>query len=123
MNWAWHRYFGRGLVSTLEDFGSQGEKPSHPELLDWLANDFVRNGWSLKRLHKTIVMSATYRQSSKRRPELTARDPLNVLLARQVRLRLDAEILRDNSLAVNRICIVRSAGRACALRNPREFPS
>jgi hypothetical protein len=101
VNWAWQRYFGRGLVSTLEDFGTQGEKPSHPELLDWLAKDFVGNGWSLKKLHKTIVMSATYRQSSKRRPELAARDPLNVLLGRQARLRLEAEILRDNALAVS----------------------
>ena len=100
-NWVWHKYFGRGIVPTLEDFGTQGEKPSHPELLDWLATEFVREQWSLKRLHRLIVTSATYRQSSQMRPELLARDPLNVLLARQSRTRLEAELLRDNTLAVS----------------------
>src|SRR5262249_17533898 len=78
VNWVWQKYFGRGLVATLEDFGTQGEKPSHPELLDWLASEFVRRGWSLKELHRLIVTSATYRQSSQSRPELEGRDPLNV---------------------------------------------
>jgi hypothetical protein len=99
VNWVWQRYFGRGLVATLEDVGTQGDRPSHPELLDWLATEFVRQKWSLKALHKLIVTSATYRQSSKARPELVARDPLNVLLARQNRLRLEAEIVRDVALA------------------------
>jgi hypothetical protein len=99
VNWVWHKYFGRGLVATLEDFGTQGDRPSHPELLDWLALEFIRRGWSLKDLHRLIVTSATYRQSSKARPELRDRDPLNVLLARQNRLRLEAEPLRDNALA------------------------
>jgi hypothetical protein len=99
VNWVWQRYFGRGLVATLEDFGTQGDRPSHPELLDWLASEFVCQGWSLKELHRLIVTSATYRQSSRARPELRERDPLNVLLARQNRLRLEAEALRDNALA------------------------
>jgi mono/diheme cytochrome c family protein len=110
-NWVWQRYFGRGIVPTLEDFGTQGEKPAHPELLDFLASEFVSpsplggegrvRGWSLKELHKLIVTSATYRQSSKARPELTARDPQNVLLSRQNRLRLEAEIIRDNALTAS----------------------
>jgi mono/diheme cytochrome c family protein len=101
VNWMWQKYFGRGLVSTLEDFGTQGEKPSHPELLDWLASEVQRRKWSLKEMHKLIVTSATYRQSAKTRPELAQRDPLNVLLARQTRQRLDAEILRDEALAAS----------------------
>ncbi len=99
VNWMWQKYFGRGLVSTLEDFGTQGAKPSHPELLDWLASEVVRQGWSMKAMHRLIVTSATYRQSSKVRPELAQRDPLNVLLARQSRLRLEAELVRDAALA------------------------
>jgi mono/diheme cytochrome c family protein len=100
-NWAWSKFFGRGLVATPEDFGTQGQKPSHPELLDWLAVHFRDDlGWSLKKLHKTIVMSATYRQSSAMRSELAERDPTNVLLARQSRLRLESEIVRDSALAV-----------------------
>jgi hypothetical protein len=98
-NWVWHHYFGRGLVATLEDFGTQGEKPSHPELLDHLASEFLRQKWSLKALHKLIVTSATYRQSSQARPDLATRDPLNVLLARQMRQRLEAEVVRDVALA------------------------
>lgn len=101
VNWVWHRYFGRGIVPTLEDFGTQGERPSHPELLDWLATEFRTQGWSFKKLHRLIVTSATYRQSAKHRPELAATDPLNTLLARQSRLRLDAEAIRDNALAVS----------------------
>jgi mono/diheme cytochrome c family protein len=101
VNWVWHKYFGRGLVATLEDFGTQGEKPSHPQLLDWLASEFVRQKWSLKALHKLIVTSTTYRQTSALRPELASRDPLNILLARQARHRLEAEIVRDNALAAS----------------------
>jgi hypothetical protein len=99
VNWMWHHYFSRGLVATLEDFGTQGEKPSHPELLDYLASEMIRQKWSLKAMHKLIVTSATYRQSSAARPEVATRDPLNVLLARQSRPRLEAEIVRDVSLA------------------------
>jgi len=100
-NWVWHKYFGRGLVATLEDFGTQGEKPSHPELLDWLADEAVHQKWSLKSLHRLIVTSAAYRQSSQVRPDLAQRDPQNVLLARQSRQRLEAETLRDASLAAS----------------------
>jgi hypothetical protein len=98
-NWIWLHYFGRGIVATQEDFGTQGEKPSHPQLLDYLATEFVRQQWSMKAMHRLIVQSATYRQSSKTRPELLTRDPMNVLLARQSRSRLEAEVLRDVALA------------------------
>ena len=97
-NWVWQRFFGRGLIATLEDFGTQGDKPSHPELLDYLATQLLEKQWSLKQFHKFIVTSATYRQSSKARPELKDRDALNVLLARQNRVRLEAEALRDAAL-------------------------
>ena len=109
-NWMWQHYFGRGLVATPEDFGTQGEKPSHPELLDWLATELVRQHWSMKALHKLIVTSATYRQSSKARPELSGRDPLNVLLVRQNRPRLEAEIVRDVALASSGL-LKRTIGR------------
>jgi hypothetical protein len=126
VNWVWQRYFGRGLVATLEDFGVQGEPPSHPELLDWLASEAVPpspqpsppggegrvRGWSLKHLHRLIVTSATYRQSSRLRPELAARDPLNVLLARQSRHRLEAEVLRDVGLASSGLLTRTIGGRS-----------
>lgn len=104
VNWVWQKYFGRGFVATLNDFGTQGEKPSHPELLDWLASEFrdpARLNWSLKKLHRLIVTSATYKQSSADRPELRERDPLNVWLARQNRLRLPAELIRDSALVAS----------------------
>ncbi len=101
VNWVWHKYFGRGLVATLEDFGTQGEKPTHPELLDYLASEFQHRKWSLKDLHRLIVTSNTYRQSSRTRSELLQRDPYNTLLARQVRQRLEAEIVRDSCLAAS----------------------
>jgi hypothetical protein len=109
VNWVWQKYFGRGLVATLEDFGTQGQKPSHPELLDYLSAQLLEHKWSLKALHKFIVMSATYRQSSRARPELKERDSLNVLLARQNRLRLEAEIVRDSALAASGL-LTRSVG-------------
>lgn len=98
VNRSWQELFGRGLVRTSEDFGVMGEKPSHPELLDWLAAEFVNSGWNMKQLHKMIVMSSTYRQSSKYRLELAEKDPENALLARQSRLRLPAEVIRDTAL-------------------------
>ena len=97
-NRAWQEFFGRGLVRTSEDLGLSGERPTHPELLDWLATSFVENGMSMKGLHKTIVMSATYRQASNTRPDLTDTDPDNALLARQARMRLPAELIRDSAL-------------------------
>ncbi len=99
VNRIWQEYFGQGLVTTSDDFGTQGDKPSHPELLDWLAQDFIDSGWSLKHLHRTIVGSATYQQSADARPELTQTDPDNRLLARQERLRLPGELIRDAALS------------------------
>jgi len=101
VNHIWSKLFGAGLVRTPDDFGTSGESPSHPELLDWLASEFMRDGWSRKRLIKLIVMSDTYRQSSTHRDDIVVLDPLNRLLARQNRVRLDAEILRDSALAVS----------------------
>jgi len=99
VNRIWQELFGKGLVSTAGDFGVRGALPTHPDLLDWLALDFQRQGWSMKGLIKTIVLSSTYRQSSDARPELADRDPGNLLLARQNRLRLGAEQVRDAALA------------------------
>ncbi len=101
INRVWMRYFGRGLVGTENDFGTQGSYPTHPALLDWLAGQFIKNGWSMRKLHKLIVTSATYRQSSDNRPELNETDANNNLLARQNRLRFDAEIIRDASLSAS----------------------
>lgn len=101
VNHIWSKLFGFGFVRTPDDFGTAGESPSHPDLLDWLASEFMRNGWSRKQLIKLIVMSATYRQSSAHREDIIELDPLNCLLARQNRIRLDAEILRDSALAVS----------------------
>lgn len=122
MNRMWQQYFGKGIVETENDFGIQGSLPTHPELLDWLALEFMTglaatrsgarsdgsaplrvaaNQWSMKRMHKLIVMSATYRQASKVRPDLREKDPQNKLLARQHRLRLDAEIIRDAALSAS----------------------
>lgn len=101
VNRVWMRYFGRGLVETENDFGTQGSFPTHPELLDWLAKDFVATGWSMKKLHKLIVTSATYRQSSHNRPDLEEIDPLNHLLARQNRVRVEAGIVRDAALSAS----------------------
>jgi hypothetical protein len=99
VNRHWAAFFGRGLVRTTEDFGLQGELPTHPELLDWLAQEMVRQGWSIKRLHRLIVTSATYQQSSRATPELLERDPRNILLSRGPRHRLEAELIRDSALA------------------------
>ena len=100
-NWIWHKFFGRGIVVTLDDFGTQGAKPSHPALLDYLATQLIEKKWSLKQFLKFIVLSSTYRQASRSRSELKEVDPLNVLLARQNRLRLEAEQIRDTALATS----------------------
>ncbi len=111
VNRVWQQYFGRGIVETENDFGTQGALPTHPELLDWLATEFVARGWSLKALHRLIVTSATYRQSSNVRPDLEEIDPLNRLLARQSRLRLDAELIRDVALAASGLFSPRLGGQ------------
>ena len=101
MNRIWQRYFGRGIVETENDFGTQGSPPTHPELLDWLASKFIDQGWSLKAMHRLIVTSATYRQSSAHRPDAAKKDPRNDLLARQNRLRVESEIVRDLALSAS----------------------
>jgi hypothetical protein len=110
VNRIWMRYFGKGLVETENDFGLQGSYPTHPELLDWLAGWFVEKGWSMKALHELIVTSATYRKSSTARPDLAEADPLNQLLARQNRLRVDAEIVRDAALSASGLLTPRIGG-------------
>lgn len=101
VNRVWQQYFGRGIVETENDFGMQGTPPSHPELLDWLATELMAKKWSLKELHRLIVTSHTYQQTSSDRANLREKDPNNYLLARQTRLRLDAEVVRDVSLAAS----------------------
>jgi Protein of unknown function (DUF1549)/Protein of unknown function (DUF1553)/Planctomycete cytochrome C len=115
VNRVWQAYFGTGLVASSEDLGSQCETPSHPELLDWLAVEFMDRGWSLKQLHRTIVGSSTYRQASNITPALLAKDPFNRLLARGPRFRVDAEIVRDIALAASGLLDPRVGG-------PSVFP-
>jgi len=101
VNRMWQHFFGTGLVRSADDFGVRGERPSHPRLLDWLAGEFRDRGWSTKRMHRLIVTSATYRQSSVHRPELETTDPANRLLARQISKRVSAEVVRDTALQVS----------------------
>ncbi len=110
VNHFWQLCFGQGLVRTPEDFGTQGKRPTHPGLLDWLAKDFIDNGWNVKRLLKQIVMSATYQQASETRPALEASDPENLLLARAPRYRLSAEMIRDNALSTSGLLSRRMGG-------------
>lgn len=111
--------FGLGLVRTSEEFGSQGEPPSHPELLDWLAVELMETGWDLKQMLRLLVTSATYRQSSRVTPELEARDPDNRLLARGPRNRLSAEMIRDQALAVGGLLSPRMYGPPVKPPQPR----
>jgi hypothetical protein len=115
VNRIWQMHFGQGLVQTAEDFGTQGAIPTHPELLDWLAVSFVESGWNVKQLHKMIVMSATYRESSDATPDLLQRDASNLLLARHSRPRMSAEVLRDTALAVSGLLVQKVGG-------PSMFP-
>jgi len=110
VNRYWQTFFGTGIVKTVEDFGVQGEKPSHPELLDWLATQFVSSGWNVKAMHRLIVTSATYRQSSKVTPELFEKDPANRLLARGARFRLSSFALRDQALAAGGLLVEKRGG-------------
>jgi hypothetical protein len=111
VNGFWERYFGTGLVKTMEDFGSQGEAPSHPELLDYLALAFIDSGWDVKRFQKQIVMSGTYRQSAATNDQLVRRDPENRLLARGPRFRLPAQVIRDQALAASGLLVETIGGR------------
>src|SRR3984885_1931096 len=101
VNRMWQEIFGTGIVKTVDDFGSQGEPPSHPELLDWLAVDFREHGWDVKRFYKQVLMSATYRQAAQVTPDKIAKDPENRLLSRGPRFRLDGELVRDYALAAS----------------------
>jgi mono/diheme cytochrome c family protein len=111
VNRFWQQYFGTGLVKTTEDFGVQGDNPSHPELLDWLATEFQSN-WDMKKLHRLMVTSAAYRQSSKVTPQMLARDPENRLIARGPRFRVDAESVRDTALYIGGLLVERAGGKS-----------
>ena len=121
VNRQWKLVFGRGLVRTVEDLGSQGEWPTHPELLDWLAVEFVESGWDVKRLVRTLVTSATYRQTSRASEDLAERDPDNRLYARQARFRLDAEMVRDNALAISGLLSGKMGGPGVHPYQPRGY--
>ena len=101
VNRVWEQYFGRGIVETVSDFGKAGQKPTNPELLDYLADNFIKNGWSIKKLHRDILLSSTYRQSSAYREDVAKADPENKLLAVFPRKRLEAEQIRDSLLAAS----------------------
>lgn len=112
VNRFWQQFFGIGLVRTSEDFGVQGERPSHPELLDWLARDFVKSGWDVKKFLKQIVMSSTYQQASVVTADKLAADPENRLLSHGPRFRLDAEVIRDQALSVSGLLVDRIGGKS-----------
>ena len=118
MNRLWQSVFGVGLVRTSEDFGTQGDTPSHPELLEWLAAEFIRSGWDVKHMLRLIVCSATYRQSSRLTPVLQERDPENRLLARGPRLRLQAEFLRDQALFAGGLLVTKIGGPSVKSYHP-----
>jgi len=120
VNRLWQHHFGRGLVPTASDFGVRGERPTHPELLDWLATEFAVNGWSLKHLHKLMLLSATYQQSASVSLETRQKDPDNKLFSRMNRLRLEGEIIRDSLLSVSGRLNPRMAGRGVFPPIPAE---
>jgi hypothetical protein len=121
VNRLWAICFGRGLVETSENFGTQGRRPTHPELFDWLARDFIRSGWNVKAHLKKIVLSSTYRQASALRPELRARDPQNLLLARGPSHRLSAEAIRDTALAASGLLDERLGGPPVSPYQPGDL--
>ena len=119
VNRLWQEIFGHGIVKTSEDFGTQGDAPTHPELLDWLASEYVARGWSTKQMIRLMVTSATYRQSSHARPELESRDPDNTLLARMSRVRLAAELVRDEALYASGLLDLRIGGPSVRPAQPK----
>ena len=121
VNRYWQMLFGTGIVKTVDDFGSQGEAPSHPELLDWLATEYIAGGWDTKALLRKIVTSATYRQASSVTPELLRRDPENRLLARGPRVRLAAEMIRDQALAASGLLVERIGGPSVRPYQPGDL--
>ncbi len=121
VNRLWKLMFGRGIVSTLDDFGSQGKWPTHPRLLDWLALEFVESGWDVKHMLKLMAMSATYQQTSNDGAELRNKDPYNNWLARQGRFRLDAEMVRDNALSVSGLLVKTIGGRSVKPYQPLGY--
>jgi len=121
VNRLWKLMFGQGLVRSLDDFGAQGTAPSHPELLDWLAQEFVASGWNVKRMLTLMATSATYQQSSAATPEMLAADPYNQWLARQARYRLDAEMVRDQALAVSGLLAPAIGGRSAKPYQPPGY--
>lgn len=121
VNRLWKLMMGEGIVTSLDDFGSQGSVPSHPQLLDWLAVEFIESGWDIKHMVRLIVSSHTYRQSSATSDELKKRDPENRLLARQNRFRLDAEAIRDNALAVSGLLVKKVGGKSVRPYQPAGY--
>jgi hypothetical protein len=121
VNRLWLLLFGQGIVKTADDFGAQGASPTHPELLDWLASEFRQSGWDVRHMIKLMVMSRTYRQTSKVSPALHQADPYNALLARQGRFRLDAEMVRDNALAVSGLLSPRVGGPSVKPYQPAGY--
>jgi hypothetical protein len=121
VNRLWKLVFGQGIVKTLDDFGAQGTAPTHPELLDWLAAEFVESNWDVKHMLKLMVMSATYRQSSVAGEPLRQVDPYNKWLARQGRFRLDAEMVRDNALAISGLLSLKIGGVSVKPYQPRGY--
>ncbi len=118
VNRYWQTFFGRGLVKSVDDFGVQGEKPTHPELLDWLAREFIESGWDVKHLHRLIVTSATYLQDSKLAPGIAERDPENKLLSHGPRYRLPSWMLRDQALAVSGLLVEKEGGPPVKVYQP-----
>ena len=119
VNRLWQECFGRGIVHTSEDFGTQGDRPTNPELLDWLASEFRMRGWSMKQMIRLMVTSATYRQASNARPEIDAKDPDNTLLARMSALRLPAELIRDEALSAAELLDLRIGGQSVKPPQPK----
>jgi len=121
VNRMWYELFGTGLVETTEDFGIMGQRPTHPELLDWLAVEFRESGWDVKHLYKLIVMSAAYRQSSKANPQQLLKDPRNLLLSHGPRFRMDAEMLRDIALQAGGLLVQKVGGASVKPYQPANI--